>query len=73
MISRARTNAPGYGDLRLGGAELEEVKSLSILGVTLDSKLKFEAHLCEFVSKTTRSLHNMRRAGTLCVSFGFAV
>ena len=36
VISRSRTNAPDYGDLTLGSAELEEVQSLHIFGVTLD-------------------------------------
>ena len=31
-------------DLTVGGAELEELKSLRILGVTLDSKLTFDTH-----------------------------
>ena len=42
VINRSRTSAPGYGELTLGGAELEEVKSLRILGVTFDPKLTFE-------------------------------
>ena len=50
------TYAPSYGDLALGVAELEEVKSLRILGVTLDSKLTFETYLREFVSKAARSM-----------------
>ena len=37
-VSWFRINAPCYGDLNLSGAELEEIKSLRILGVTLDSK-----------------------------------
>ena len=32
VISRSRIIASGYGDLTLGGAELEKVKSLHILG-----------------------------------------
>ena len=31
--------------LKLGGAELEKLKSLCILVVTLDSRLTFETHL----------------------------
>ena len=42
--------------LPLGDAELEEVKSLHILGVTLDCNLKFETHLQEVASKATKSL-----------------
>ena len=45
VVSRFRTIALGYGDLTLGGAKLEEVKSLRILGISLDSKLRFETHL----------------------------
>ena len=56
MVGRSRTTTPGYGDLSLGGAEFEEVKSLHILVVTLDSKLTFETHLWEVVSKASRSL-----------------
>ena len=45
----------GYGDLTLGGTELEEVLSLRILGVTLDSKLTFEINLRKFVTNAARS------------------
>ena len=34
VISRSRTNAPGYSDPTLSGAEIEEVKSLRFLRVT---------------------------------------
>ena len=67
VVSRSRTIAPGYGDLTLGGAELEEVKSLRILGVTLDSKLSNEIHLREVVSKATKCLGVVRRAGKLLI------
>ena len=33
VVGRFRTIAAGYGDLTLGGAKLEEVKSLRIVGV----------------------------------------
>ena len=39
--SWSRTSAPCYGDLILGGVEFMKLKSLRILGVTFDSKLKF--------------------------------
>ena len=51
MINRSRTVTLGYGDLTLCGAELEKVYSLRIFGITLDSKLTFEAHLRKVVSK----------------------
>ena len=44
VVGRSRIIAPAYGNLSLGGAVLEEIKSLRILGVTLDSKLTFESH-----------------------------
>ena len=56
VVSRSLTYAPGYGDLIFGGAELEELKSLRILGATFDSKLTFETHLRKVVSKAARSL-----------------
>ena len=52
----SRSNVPCYGDLILSAAELEEVKSLRILGLILDSKLTFETHLRYVVSKAARSL-----------------
>ena len=63
VVNRSQTSAPGYGDLNLGGEELEEVKYLRILGATFDSKLTFEAHLREVVSKATRDLYVVRQAG----------
>ena len=47
VVSRSWTSAPGYGDLTLGVAELEDVKSLRILGETFDFKLTFQMHLQE--------------------------
>ena len=35
MVCLSRTSAPGNGDLTLGGTELEELKSLRILGGNL--------------------------------------
>ena len=37
VANQSRTNASGYGDLTLGDAKLEEINSLRILGVTLNS------------------------------------
>ena len=67
VASRFRTNAHGYGDLTLGGAELEKIKSLRILMVTfeLDIKLTFETHLREVESKATISLGVVRRTRKL--------
>ena len=41
VVSRSGIIAPGYSDLTLGGAKLEEIKSQRILGVTLDSMLAY--------------------------------
>ena len=56
VVRRSRTHAPWYGDYTLTGAELEEVKSLHIIRVTLDSKLTYKTRLLEVVSKAARSL-----------------
>ena len=61
VVSWSQTIAPGDGDLTLGGAELEKINNLRILGLTLDSKLTFENHLREVVSKTARCLGVVRR------------
>ena len=59
-VSLSPTSAPGYRDFTLGGTELEEVKSLRILGVTFDSTLTFETYLWEIVSKAVRNLRVVR-------------
>ena len=53
VVSRSRTNDPGYGDLTLCGAELEEKKSWRVFRVTFDSKLTFVTHLLEVGSQET--------------------
>ena len=65
VISRARKYARSYGDLILGGAELEKLRSLRILGVTINSKLTVKNHLREVTSKAVRSVCVMRRPGKL--------
>ena len=65
MVSRSRPYTPGYGGLTLGGAELEEVKGLRILGVTFGCKFTFEIPLREVVSKVARSLDIVRQARKL--------
>ena len=63
VVSRSRIYASSYGNLALGGEELEEVKGLRIFGVTLDSKLTLETHCV--VSKAAKSLGVVRRARKL--------
>ena len=65
VVCRSPTNDSCYGDLTLGACDLKEVKSPRILVVTLDSKLTFETHLREVVSKAARSLGVVRGAGKL--------
>ena len=65
VINRSRINALGYGDLTPGDADLEEVESLRILGVTLDSKLTLETQLREVVSKPAKNLGVVHRKGKL--------
>ena len=65
VVSQSRTVAPGYGDLTLGGVELEEVKSLRILVLTLDCKLTFEIPLCKVLSVAARGLGFVGGAGKL--------
>ena len=65
VVSRSWTSASGYGDLTLGGPKIEKLKSVCILGVILDSKLTFEMHLWEVVSKAARNLGIIRRTGQL--------
>ena len=61
VVSRSRTYALCYSDLTLSGVEIEELRSLRILWVTLDTMLPFETHLREVVSKVVRSLAVVRR------------
>ena len=65
VVSRSRTIAPGYGELTLDDVDLEKVQSLRILGITLDSRLKFETHLQTVVPKAAKSLGVLLRAGHL--------
>ena len=61
----SRAYALGYGHLTLGGADLEEVRSLCILEVTCYSKWTFVTHLRDVASKTVSSLGVVCRAGNL--------
>ena len=65
VISWSRTIGPGYGEVPLSDAELEEVQGLHILRVTLDSNLTFETHLRKVESKAARRLGVVSRAGKL--------
>ena len=60
VAGRSRINAPGYGDLTLGGSELEEVQSMRILVVTFDSKPTLR-----FIWEVVSNLRVVRQAGKL--------
>ena len=45
-VSRSSTMHPQSPPLPIGGTVLEESDDLVILGVTFDSKMTFEKHLC---------------------------
>ena len=65
VVSRSPPCTPGYGDLTLGSAELEEIRSFCVIWATLNSKLTFESKLREVVSESTRSMGIERFAGNL--------
>ena len=65
MVSWSRIYAPGYGDLTLGRAEIEEKKNLCILGVTLDPNLMVQTYLREVVSNAAKNMGVVRRARKL--------
>ena len=46
IVSRSRTMHPQSPPLTIGGTVLEESVVLFILGVTFNSKMTFEKHLC---------------------------
>ena len=50
IVSRSRTMYPQSPALTIGGTELKESDDLVIMGVTFDSKMTFEKHLCCFQS-----------------------
>ena len=60
VISRFRAIVLGYG-----GTELEEVKSMRILGVIFYSKWTFEIHLRELVPEAARNQEIVLRVGKL--------
>ena len=61
IISRSRTLLPSFPNLVLDGTVLEESSILTILGVTLDSKLTFEYHVRSLAKSVSQKLGIMRR------------
>ena len=72
VVSQSRIIAPSYCDLTLGGAELEEGKSLVILNVPLDFRLTFETHLREVGSMAVKSLDSLADQETYLIVHVFS-
>jgi len=62
IISRSRTVYPAFPDLVLGGAIVEIVHELKLLGILLDSKLTFESQIRVIVASTSGRLGILRKA-----------
>ena len=62
MVSRSRTMHPLSAPLTIGGTVLEESDDLVILGVTFNSKLTFENHLCLVYRAASQRLGILRKS-----------
>ena len=82
VVSRSRTIALCYGDLTLGCAELEDVKCLRILRITIFLKLcqkqaqlgscaKQESYLIVHVCSRAVSMHMFCSAWSIVPSYGY--
>ena len=56
IVSRSRTMHPQSKELTIGGTVLKESDDLIILGVTFNSKMTFEKHLCSVSSAASQQL-----------------
>ena len=56
IVSRSRTMHPQSPALTIGGTVLKESDNLVILGVTFDSKMIVEKHLCSFTEQLCKGL-----------------
>ena len=56
IFSRSRTMHPYSPALTIGRTVLKETDDLMILGVTFDSKITFEKHLCSVSRATSQRL-----------------
>ena len=65
VISRSRTTVPPLPALVMDGVVLQRVNELKTLGVILDSRLTFEAHLRSVAAAASRTLGIMRRASRI--------
>ena len=62
IVSRSRTMHPQSPPLTIDGTVLEEFDDLDILGVTFDSKLTFEEHLCSVFRAASQRLGILRNS-----------
>ena len=62
VVSRSRTVHPQSPPLTIGGTALKESDDLVILGVTFDSKLTFEKHLCLVSRAASQRLGILRKS-----------
>ena len=60
LVSRSRTMHPQSPALTSGGTVLKEYDDVDILGVTFDSKMTFEKHLCSVSRAASRRLGILR-------------
>ena len=62
IVSRSRTMHPQSPPLTIGGTVLKESDDLLILGVTFDSKIPFEKHLCSVSRAASQRLGILRKS-----------
>ena len=62
IVSRSRTRFPEHPNLSINGALVNQVDRLKLLGVTLDSKLTFEAHLRNMSRSISQKLGLLRKS-----------
>ena len=62
IVSRSRTMHPQSPALTIGGTVLKESDDLVILGVTFDSKMTFEMHLCSVSRAASQRLGILRKS-----------
>ena len=62
VVSRSRTMHPQPPPLTIDGTVLKESDDLDILGVTFDSKLTFEKHLCPVSRAASQRLGILRKS-----------
>ena len=62
IVSRSRTMPPWSPPLTLGRTVLKECDDLVILGVTFDSKMTFEKHLCSVSRAASQRLGILRKS-----------